>query len=84
MDIKALKKAIKVAKGAQVDHGTVIRWRSGIYTYAAVYIAQMNSWFITGQGRYYGGNVIGNTEFVDEVLAKADAIEVATEWELLS
>lgn len=77
--IKTLKKALK--KHPVIAPGSVVVWKSSIYTYAAVYTG--GKWWITGTGRWYGGNVFDTQEFVDKVLADARSVKVATAWEEL-
>ena len=70
-------KSIKKVRAFSVEEGTVVKWKSGVYNYAAIYAG--GKWWITGTGRWYGGNVFDTAEFMD-VLAAASSVEVATTW----
>lgn len=75
--IKTLRKARK-KKSNGIAEGTVVKWKSSIYTYAAVYAS--GRWWITGSGRWYGGNEFEDSEFKEDILAKADAAWVVSGW----
>lgn len=79
MDISGFIESVKKVKAKAVAEGTVVRWKSSIYSYAAIYAG--GKWWITGAGKYYGDNVFDNDEFVNDVLKDATSIEVATEFE---
>lgn len=63
------------------EGGTILRFKSGVYTYAAIFIKEVDQWFVSGEGRYWGRNVFEYDYFKDQVLAKAHSIEVATSFE---
>lgn len=77
--LESFKKTLAKARKTKVAEGTVVRWKSNIYTYAGVYAA--GTWWITGTGRFYGKNCFTDEEFVDKVLAKAEIVEIATTWD---
>lgn len=80
-DIGRSLEALREARKGRfvVTEGTVIRFKSSIYTYAAVFAG--SRWWITGSGRFYGRNVFTNKEFLDEVLAEASEVLMASQWE---
>lgn len=76
-NILAMKEVLGQIK--RVSEGSVIRFVSGgRYTYAAVYVG--GKWWLTGTGKWYGGNVFDYEEFFTDVLACATDIQVATDW----
>jgi hypothetical protein len=45
-------------------HGTVVLWKShGKFSYAAIYVALTDRWYITGTGQQYGGNELTRDQF---------------------
>lgn len=78
-DLEKFKKAVKKVRAGKVADGTVVKWKSSIYTYAAVFAG--GNWWITGTGRFYGSNVFDSTTFINDVLAGAERVEIAVEWE---
>lgn len=77
--LEAFKKTLAKARKMKVAEGTVVKWKSNIYTYAGVYAA--GTWWITGTGRFYGKNYFTDEEFINNVLMKADSVEIATTWD---
>lgn len=73
-----IKTLAKARKANRIQVGTVLRFTSGGYTYAAVYVG--GKWWITGTGRFFGKNVFMPDEFITQVLQKVTSVEVATEW----
>jgi hypothetical protein len=67
----------KIRKTGRIAEGTVVKWKSSIYNYAAVYAG--GKWWITGTGRWYGGNVFTTDQF-KEILKTAETASIATEW----
>lgn len=74
---KYLKRRLK--KKATVADGTVVRFQSGAYTYAALFVA--GYWWLTGTGRQYGARVT-DEEFTN-ILASCTSAAVAGAWELV-
>ena len=72
------EKAVTKARAASNTVGTVVRWKSGGFNYAAIWAG--SRWWITGAGRFYGKTTFTNSEFLKEVVETADDFEVATEW----
>lgn len=67
----------------RVDDLTIVRWRSGgRYYYAAMYVQATDSWYLTGDARFYGRSVFSNKGFFAEVLNRADrgTVETATNF----
>lgn len=66
------------------ESGTVVRFQCGDrFTYVAVFVA--HKWYLSGNGRFFGGNTFTNENFVASVLGHYGVtdIEVATDWELV-
>lgn len=82
MDDKTLKETIKtlnkIRKTGRIAERTVVRWKSSIYNYAAIYTG--GKWWITGTGRWYGGNVVFTAEQFTEIIKTAEKVEIATSW----
>ena len=79
--LEALAEDVGRSNRRKMKDGTVIRFTSGRYTYAAIYTG--GRFWITGTGAWYGGNVFDYDDFVERVLGPSATIEVATEFEAL-
>jgi hypothetical protein len=66
-------------RAADVVEGTVCRWKSGKYTYVALYIADM--WWVTGVADFYGERKFTTYDFVTRVLSRGTEVAVVTAWE---
>lgn len=77
--IDALKEDLGTVNKRKMKSGMVLRYKSGQFTYAAVYVS--GKFFITGTGGWYGRNVFDYDEFVTDVLGAADKVQIAIEFE---
>lgn len=76
--MEELRKLLKKKK-ARIPEGTVVRFKSSIYTYAAVWAGGF--WWLTGTGYYFGGNKFAPKEFYAILERFASEIEIASAWE---
>lgn len=82
MDEKELASVRKAfGKLNKIPNGLVIKFVSGVYTYAAIYVG--GRWYITGTGRWWGTNVFDHEDFIKRVIESSEKIEIATQWEAL-
>jgi len=66
-------------RAADVVDGTVCRWKSGKYTYIALYVA--GRWWISGKANFYGARDFTTYDFVTRVLSRGSEVAVVTSWE---
>ena len=79
MSDKSVDETIKVLrKSYRIADLTVVRFKSGIYNYAAIFDG--GKWRITGTGARYGTNVFTTKAFLENVLGGASEVYVATDW----
>lgn len=81
---KTLRKALK--RNKTLENGTVVRWQVAgqmtgrNYIYVALYVN--GTWYVGGDGRYWGINTFTEAEFVEKVLGgnRVTDVRVAESW----
>ena len=87
-NVTALKKALGKSRAKKFEDGTVVRFVSTSkmtgfrYSYAAIYIADVNEWYVTGGGNSFIARSVSSKDFIEFLSGDGISdVAVATSWE---